>query len=228
MKLLVSDYDRTFKSNIKNLCINVLYIDDFRAEGNKFVLATGRTYESIKNETNIYEIEYDYLICNNGHIIFDNENNIISSNILSKEEILFIFKLLNMNYNVCSTKVFGLYSATSNYDNVLEVYANFDSSENSKKFKKYIESINPSIYCYRVDDSLYIGKRVNKATAISQIREIEKIPNDDIYTVGDGSNDYEMLKEYKGYKMFKSDKALWNKEIPTITQVHRLVKKLMK
>ena len=42
MKLLVSDYDGTLKSDVKNLKININAIKKFMDEGNTFCIATGR------------------------------------------------------------------------------------------------------------------------------------------------------------------------------------------
>ena len=55
MKLLVSDYDGTLKSDIKNLMVNIEAINEFRKKGNHFSIATGRDYYSIKKEIDKYK-----------------------------------------------------------------------------------------------------------------------------------------------------------------------------
>ena len=46
--MLVSDYDGTFKSNIKNLKINIEAVNRFRENGNLFAISTARSFNSIK------------------------------------------------------------------------------------------------------------------------------------------------------------------------------------
>ena len=85
MKLLVSDYDGTIKPYDKNPNFieklifkeNIKSINDFM-KNNKFVIATGRNTKSISDETEKYEIKYDYLISYNGRVIVDNNNNVIN------------------------------------------------------------------------------------------------------------------------------------------------------
>ena len=70
MKLLVSDYDGTLKSSVKDLMLNIEAINKFREKGNLFVIITGRG-KSIREYIEEYNIPYDYLICENGAIIYD-------------------------------------------------------------------------------------------------------------------------------------------------------------
>ena len=41
-------------------------------------------------------------------------------------------------------------------------------------------------------------KGISKASAINYIRKKHKIKKEDVYTIGDSSNDYEMIKNYHG------------------------------
>ncbi len=228
MKLLVSDFDGTFKSDLKNLNINIKTIKRFMEDGNKFIIATARSFKSIKNETDIYDIDYDYLICNNGLITFDNQNNIINAFPLSSENLEFIYNTINKRNELSDLKLFDLYSHTVKNSNILELFAKFDSEESALDYKKYIEHINPEIQCIQMNKVLFIGNRLNKAIAISNISRIENIDKNDIYTIGDDINDLEMLQEFNGYKMLNCNKKLLFKGIKTTRQVHSLVKKISK
>ncbi len=87
MKILISDFDKTFYT--ENYDNNIKLINEFVNAGNKFVIATGRSYTSIKKEINKYNIPYNYLICNNGSVIFNEQDEIIYKYPIS-EEILYI------------------------------------------------------------------------------------------------------------------------------------------
>jgi len=49
-----------------------------------------------------------------------------------------------------------------------------------------------------------VSNKTNKAIAISKIRDLEKIDQNDIYVIGDSYNDIEMIKKYKGFSMINS------------------------
>ena len=70
MKILVSDFDNTlFNYNYKQ---NVKAINEFVDEGNIFVIATGRGYDSLKNDLD-KDLKYSYLICNDGAMLYDDK-----------------------------------------------------------------------------------------------------------------------------------------------------------
>ena len=96
MKLLVSDYDGTFNEDksLSKINNNIDAVKRFMSNGNLFAFATGRSFYSIKEETSCYKIPYDYLICNNGAMVFDANNNIIESNPLPQDEIEKIKKII--------------------------------------------------------------------------------------------------------------------------------------
>ena len=68
-KVLVVDYDRTLFINNSDMLNNINSINKFRENGNIFIIATGRTYNSLKKEIDKYNIEYDYLILNHGSLV---------------------------------------------------------------------------------------------------------------------------------------------------------------
>jgi len=227
MKLLATDYDGTFKSDLKNLYLNINAVDKFMNNGNKFALITGRSFVSIKEEIKRYKINYDYLSCNNGLIVFDNKDNIISSTILPIEDIIYINDLIQ-DINIKKLELYNFYDSTTYIENILEIYIKFKSIYGADKFKKYIESIFPNIKCYKDFNKLFIGNNITKADAVSIIQKIENIDYKDVYTVGDNSNDIEMLEKFNGYKMLYSYPGLWLKKLPVTNEVHTLIKKINK
>ena len=70
-KLLASDYDQTYYLNdsdiIRNIEKNKRWID----KGNIFAIATGRSYQDLKNKKNKYNFIFDYAILNHGATIID-------------------------------------------------------------------------------------------------------------------------------------------------------------
>lgn len=226
MNLLVSDYDGTFKSNLKNLKINITKISKFIEEGNKFVIATGREFNSIKREIIKYNIPYNYLVCNSGLVIFDSNDEVVYSSILKEDDIHFIYKNLDMSLNNYNTRLYNLYTQTSKLDEVLEVYVEFEDLIGIKELKHHIESMRPDLICNQINNKLFIGHNLNKSTAIEFLMNKENIEKEKIYTIGNDLNDLEMLLNFNGYKMLKCNKKLLFRGIPTSRQVHTLIKKI--
>ena len=73
MKILASDYDGTLRVNEKVESYDLDMIHKHRAAGNLFGLVTGRSMESIKAEIKGNGIEVDFVIANNGGVIYDKQ-----------------------------------------------------------------------------------------------------------------------------------------------------------
>lgn len=228
MKLLASDYDGTLKTNIKNLKININAIQKFRNEGNKFAIVTGRSYKSILNEIQTYEIEYDYLVCNNGLIIFNNKGDIICKSELNDKDFWYIYNDLGYNTNYKGIATYNFYGSTDNLKDMLEICVNFKSSKEAKYYKQHLEKRKKNLLCYKDRKQLFIGNKLTKADAIKYIQKLEDIESCDIYTIGDNKNDIEMLKEFNGYRMLFSYPNMWLENIPITKDVHTLIKKIQK
>lgn len=228
MKLLASDYDGTFKSDVKNLKINIQVIKDFMDKGNKFAIITGRSFKSIKKEIEKYNIEYHYLSCNNGLIIFDKDDNIVEASTLPKETLKLLYNIADESLNVNRIKLYDFYDSTRNLDNVLEVALEFNNIKSAKEYKKYLQGILSDVSCYQVLNRLFIGNNQSKANAVEIIKHLEQINDKNIYTVGDNLNDLDMLQKYNGYRIGTSYPKLWFKRIPVTREVHTLIKKINK
>lgn len=227
MKLLVSDYDGTLKSDIINLRINIDIIKLFIENGHTFCIATDRSYNSMKEEIKLYDIPYNYLICNNGLTIFDANDNLIYSQKINIEDLLLFFKIMGID-----KKRYSLYNV---YGEIADSDILFASMNNLKilelrNIKKEIKYWFESVSIYADFNKLYIKEKSNKALGIKKLIEFEKLSfnTEDIYTVGDCINDIQMLKEFNGHKVLFSFPCLFGKHIKTCNEVHSLVKKIMR
>lgn len=82
MKLLASDYDGTLHYGGAIMEEDLDAIRKWKEDGNLFVLATGRSLQSIKEQIKKFDIPYDYLITNNGGMVFDGSDNEMMANYL--------------------------------------------------------------------------------------------------------------------------------------------------
>lgn len=76
------------------------------------------------------------------------------------------------------------------------------------KYSNYINS-----YYVTGDAIEIISNKANKSQAIKVLKEKLNIKKSDIYTIGDGYSDIEMVRDFKGFNMVNSVKELKNVSI---------------
>ena len=231
-KILVSDYDQTFYLNDEDIEKNKKSVEEFRKKGNILVFATGRSYFDFMNKAEQYKLKWDYLIINHGATIIDKNNNIISNYTIDNDVIKNIKKDLEIEkaikYFCCN-----LENSRTNFDDkdLTKIHAKYEKNKaeqiNSLINKKYAEFVN----CYFVSGNAVeiISNKTCKSNAIEEITQIEKINKEDIFTIGDGYSDIEMIKNYNGYCMEESVQELLkicNGKI--VKSVSELIEKIQK
>ena len=210
-KILVSDYDQTFYLNDEDIEKNKKSVENFRKKENIFIFATGRSYFDFMNKAEQYKLKWDYLIINHGATILDKNNNIISNYTIDNDVIKNIKKDLEIEkaikYFCCN-----LENSRTNFDDkdLTKIHAKYEKNKaeqiNSLINKKYSEFVN----CYLVSGNAVeiISNKTSKSNAIEEIVQIEKVNRENIFTIGDGYSDIEMIKNYNGYCMEKSVQEL--------------------
>lgn len=225
MSMLVSDYDGTFNGSVTTsleLNLNIKAVREYMEKGNTFVIATGRAYTSIKGEINRYDIPYDYLICNDGSTVFE-KNELLHSNGIENDrckEIISMIDLLGLDYTLFDSR-----GITRRNNDIVEIAVLVKNIENYRKIKNEL-SYNFSDLCIdKLYRNAFIRKDCRKDYGIEVLCNIVGRP-DNIYTVGNDTNDIEMLKKYDGYRMLFSN--IHEANIKTSTTVHSLIKKISK
>lgn len=208
--LLASDFDGTvFVSNKTDFISNIKAINEFRSKGNIFVIITGRGIKSIKEEIEKYNIYYDYLICENGAMIFDYKDNLIASTFLDKSDVLFIIDIINNNnYKYILDDGFNYITNTNvNLNSLACIYIEKKDIKNPQKVLKEILSIT-NTYGYLSKNYInIINKNINKLDAIKKLVNLKNIKSD-IYTIGNAINDKEMITYYYGGIIKNHEKEL--------------------
>lgn len=211
-KILVSDYDQTFYLNDEDIEKNKIAVNEFRKNGNIFVIATGRSFADFKKKANEYNIVYDYLIINHGATILDKDDNIIANYSMNNEIVNEIIDDLDVsnsiNHFCCDIENSRL---NFNSKNLTKIHIKYDCKNKAIQIneiinKKYFKYVN----CYYVtcDAVEIISNKTNKSKAIEEIMKLEKIKRQNIYTIGDGYSDIEMIKDFNGYCMKDSVEEL--------------------
>lgn len=245
-KLLVSDYDGTYLD--KNgesgfLLVNKRIVTNFINNDNIFAFASGRNFVSLKGQTKKYNLPYNYLICNNGTSIFNSKDEVLHFKLIPHSLVIKTIDYLDRKNIILSRKYLDLFgNETTNFNEVAEIVCtvNIETPEILEEVKNeinFLQSIfftkNSSQLCTVSDgkDSkstqyLVIKEPSDKKEAISFISSREGIDKKSIYTIGNDFNDYEMLKCYNGFKMIDSRSELELLDVPEISSVYELVKRI--
>lgn len=231
-KILVSDYDRTFYVNDEDIEKNKIAVNKFRKKGNLFVIATGRSYMDFKNKVDLYNFDYDYVIINHGATILDKENNVFA-NFYIKNEIIDNIKndlqLEKSTKRFCCSKL----ESRVNFDHkdLTKINVKYSSKEEAvdinKKIKdKYSDFVNSY---YIPENSIeIISNVINKSKAIDILLKELDLPSEEVYTIGDGYSDIEMIKDFKGYAMIDSVEELKSIAKKEYKSVSELINEIMK
>lgn len=236
-KLIVSDFDGTFFTSVKDIEINCEKIFDFMSRGNYFLLSSGRSYDSLMEQVKKYNIPYSYIGTSDGSFLFDNNRNMIDSftmshDILKDLQGLFknsIYEKIQYSY----PKTYGKkYKKNSLLASVVFVINNKNIStsflDDFDSLKENNKDYDFAVYSYK-DISYYIirSKGTNKGRLVQSLAEKIDVSKDNIYTIGDNDNDFEMIRDYNGY-MIGDNLGLVSVALERYNAVHELVSDINK
>ena len=222
MKILVSDFDKTLYT--KDYQENIKAINDFVSKGNVFIVATGRNFFSITQDLDP-DLKFDYLICNTGGVIYNNDYKPIYQKDLETKVIKPIFNILSKNpcvgNPVCDLVV--------KYKNAVSINANGIIArivDRNKTFKMLDDLTQkfPQISGYLSDRWLNINDHtVSKGNAVKLICDKNNYDYSDLYVVGDNHNDVSMFEVGFGFAIENSADELSQVAIGTVKSVKELV-----
>ncbi len=207
MKILVSDFDKTFFDD--DYLENIDIINKFVNSGNMFIIATGRSFDKLNETIKNYQISYSYLICDDGMNIYDNENNNIFSCSINKETMTAIYKLLESDKNIVEIL---LQSNKDEYSSQITSLAGKFIDRNVCSC--LVEKINQQFddaYAYLSEYYINIrNKNTSKAKAIEFLIDNYDLDASSIYTIGDGINDVDMCKNFKSFSFIDAEQSVKN------------------
>lgn len=207
-KILVSDYDQTFYLNDEDVEKNKIAVKEFRNQGNIFVFATGRSFFDFHNKAKLYNLEYDYVIMNHGATILDKDNNIFYNFSIKNEIIDNLKNDLQLEKTIdgfCCSKLES--RVDFSYKDLTKINVKYNSKELAKNINDEINSkYSQFVNSYWISGSSLeiISNETNKSKAIKLLLEKLNISTNNIYTIGDGYSDIQMVKDFNGYAMKES------------------------
>lgn len=225
--LLVSDFDRTFYLNDSDIEKNKIWVDKFIDKGGIFVIATGRSYKDFYDKLDIYKFNYNYVILNHGATILSNSGEILYNICIPKEivsQIKINLDLLNCVDYFCCSKIDSRVDFL--HENITKINVKY---KNDKIAREKVKLINDKFFkyvnAYYVNNFMIeiISSKANKAKAIKiLIEHLSNLIYPNVYVIGDGYSDIDMIKEFNGYCMKDSVielKKIAKKEFASVSEL---------
>ena len=218
MKLFVTDYDGTLLVDEMNFKINKQRLKELHNLGFIIVISTGRSYTSIKKQTEIHNIYYDYLHCADGSMIYDKNGNLINFYEMDHNIVNTILTLKDkIKYEQIQISYPKDYENTyRKTDKISGVNIVIKSELLNQEFVNEFMNLknkfpNYNFLNYDHGDYIYLcvkKENVSKAMGIKYMQDLLKIDKKDIYVIGDSGNDYEMIKLYQGVSIISNDEEI--------------------
>lgn len=225
MKVLASDYDGTLRTEEAVDVNDVHAIQKFREKGNLFGLVTGRSMESIQKEIANNNIEFDFIVGNNGGVIYDKDFNRLECVYMDFNKALDIISYIKtldcVSYVI--NDGFHRFKFSVDKNQIDHKYGNLkDTTEKEEeildrgKIAQLVISLNDQMLVDEIShyintnfkgfavayvnincvDIVPVG--VSKAEGLYFIEQHLGLEHDDIYAIGDSFNDIPMLEEFHG------------------------------
>ncbi|WP_297206932.1 HAD-IIB family hydrolase [uncultured Brachyspira sp.] len=248
MKLFVSDYDMTIYIHEKIDASVFDAIKKWRREGNIFAIATGRNKFSIFEHIDRHGLEFDYLIANNGALIFNNKREAIFKDTIDNDVSYEVIKFLHDTFGgtveiVDDKHIISVKSKDGNdilpfrvdekiniddiynIKNIIQINKMTADSKSTENVANTINDKFDKVIAYANIRTVDIVKNnVNKVNGIMFIENLiqsnKKIEK--ILVTGDSNNDIEMIKKYDGYVQINARenvKSITNKYFNIISDI---------
>lgn len=224
MKLLVSDFDGTLYQNHMIDQDTLLQIKHWQNAGNYFIIATGRDFPSLVEKIKHYQISPDFIIGNNGatinQIALTKINQamyrLLVDRIVSNEEIFREIKISHLSknkiYSKRSTFTELKLKGLQNFfleEKVIQLSVKAYSVEKANQFIEAHASNFPEVsFLGNIETIDIVGSSVNKLFTIQQLIKQLEISEKNVFTIGDGLNDWQMVNRYQSASFPWADSLL--------------------
>lgn len=195
MNLLVSDFDLTFFND--NYKENIKYVKELK--NFEFAIATGRNYKFLSEDLKI-DCNY-YILADGGYVMDKNQKVLYTRPIKDKTYQILEKKLKQLNITNYSFEIFN--------NDIVKLEIKIEDKDIALKRLDFMLKGLPDLYGYISRNWINIMDK--EATKENAVKFLNRLNNyEKIYTVGDGPNDYGMIKEFNGFLISKEKKKGYN------------------
>lgn len=249
MKILASDYDGTISINetVSNCALEAIH--EWRSRGHLFGLATGRDIRMTMKAINENQIPYDFLVCNNGCVGYDRTGRELFSDYIPMD---YIYELIDSPWIARSRYIVladqhGRYVYDNNFSPdgyhdqfYTDVLTDGDLHAGRQFYQMDTRYVSPEEMAFiseRLQEDfggrLFINPNidtidltplgVNKKTGLIKLCRHLELPENNIITIGDGQNDFDMIGHFRGYTLPWGQKRLREKAVGIVGGIEELI-----
>lgn len=254
MKILASDFDGTLYYEGSQLAEDIQAIKEFRAAGNRFGIVSGRSMESLKEAIMKYKIPFDFLVLNNGGIIYDENEKLIDAHYLNHEQAIKIIKhiktltgvgayVINDGYyrhkfvvdqKSVDFKYSGLTDESASEVDILaktriaQIVISLSDEHQAKKIAQNIHDMFAKDACAYVNTHCIdiVPVNISKGNALMNIVEMFGVCKQCVHVIGDSYNDLSMIQNYQGYAMKWAPKEVLDQAIRSYVSVKECIENI--
>ena len=203
MKVLVSDFDKTFFT--KEFNKNIDSVNKFVDEGNMFIIATGRNLSNLKKEIKDLNIKFSYLICSDGALICDSKYKIVNKIDIDYKLVKPIYDIMKDSSVIDDVYIDDGTTLSTNAEYANAIVGKYNDYGQATFLLKEIEDKFEDVHGYLSDNWLIVNNlKTTKAFAIHHLISLGKFKNKDVIVVGDHTNDVSMYLDFDGYAIENS------------------------
>jgi Cof subfamily protein (haloacid dehalogenase superfamily) len=221
--VLASDFDGTLKQHHQISDADRQAIHAFREAGHRFGVITGRSYAMIAQELHHEHIPVDFLVCNNGALIYDADGTLLDEAVLEPQTVKGILEMLDAEPDILygASGSFGFFShvrgsvsstvATENIkchaldrdavlakNHITAFFVRTPHRDHTFALAQTILQRFPDVEAHVNSDTVDIGPRGHdKGTGILKLAML--YPNAEIIAIGDHLNDLPMIKAVRSF-----------------------------
>ncbi len=242
--IIFADFDGTTYPHDDDLTVraNLEAIKNWRAAGNQFCITTGRSIRSLTRQLpEVLEL-CDYFIMDSGSIILDRAGNTLKVFSFDPEIVTAVTDYSNTLPELPAVVYYtdtleGVEMKTSGVTKLRYWFKDISlltptAKELRNRFPVLaFEMIAPAPageWEGRNGFIEIIPYELGKSNAIKHLQKLISIPLQDIITVGDGLNDYDMVRDFNGYTIESSDLANYDQTMKTAPSVAEMINQILK
>lgn len=255
MKVLASDYDGTLRTAQLVDVEDVKAIQKFRAAGNVFGIVTGRSMESISMEIQRNALEFDFIVANNGGVIYDKDLQKLECIYMDFNKALDIIAYIKTLECVSFVINDGYhrYKILVDANQIDHKYGDMPGVEDQEetildrgKIAQLVISLNDTVLADEIAQYINTNFRgyalayvnvncvdivpsgVSKAQGLYYMENHLDLAHDDIYAIGDSFNDLPMIEEFHGCAVEHARSAIKDRAAYVFKSVSNCIEALMK
>lgn len=226
MYILASDFDGTLTQHGTVSDKDKAAIAAWRKAGNLFGVNTGRGYCGIKTELERHQVDYDFLLCNNGGLIYENEAEPIEQKTADGKVLPSLVSLIlksgglhatigrietdseasywiseNMERKPGSEFTRIIMDDLNKFTYFTQLSTQYEKEEQANKCTQQInERFGGNVTAFQNGVCIdIVPAGVNKATGLLRYMHLKQVPKEKVLVIGDNFNDLDMIMEFNGF-----------------------------